>query len=59
MKVDDEVWTLVKKCGIPARTFGVVTEIDGEDIWVDGYIPADNDVPEDTICYKEDELEVT
>jgi hypothetical protein len=37
----------------------VVTEIDGDDIWVDVYIPADNDVPEDTICYKEDELEVT
>ena len=27
MKVDDEVWTLVKKCGIPARTFGVVTQV--------------------------------
>ena len=32
MKVDDEVWTLVKKCGIPARTFGVVTEIDGSHV---------------------------
>lgn len=40
MKVDDEVWTLVEKCGIPAKTFGVVVEVDGEDIWVDVYIPA-------------------
>ena len=59
MKVEDEVWTLVKKYDIPARTFGVVTEINGEGIWVDVYIPADNDVPEDTVCYREDELEVT
>ncbi len=34
-------------------------KVDGEDIWVDVYISADNDVPEDTVCYKEDELEKT
>ena len=58
MNVDDEVITKVSKDGIPAGTFGVVESIDEEGIWVDAYIPADADVPEDTVYYSENELEV-
>ena len=58
MIVDDEVITKVAKVGIPARSFGVVESIDEDGIWVDVYIPADADVPEDTVCYSEDELDV-
>lgn len=58
MKVDDEVITKVSRDGIPAGTFGVVESIDKEGIWVDVYIPADADIPEDTICYSEEELEI-
>lgn len=58
MVIDDEVITKVRKDGIPAGAWGVVSDIDEEGIWVDVYIPADADVPEDTVCYAEDELEV-
>ncbi len=58
LKPDDEVITKVAKNGIPAGTFGVVTEIENEDIWVDVYIPAEADVPEDTVRYYKNELEV-
>ena len=58
MKIEDEVITKVRKSGIPANTFGVVESIDDEGIWVDVYIPCDSDVPEDTILYQEDELEL-
>jgi hypothetical protein len=57
-EVEDEVITLVKKDGIRAGTFGIVESIDEEGIWVDVYIPADADIPEDTVCYFEDELEM-
>lgn len=56
MVVDDEVITKVRRDGIPAGTWGVVSDIDEEGIWVDVYIPAHSDVPEDTVCYTEDEL---
>ena len=36
----------------------LVESIDEDGIWVDVYIPADADIPEDTVCYDEDELEV-
>ena len=58
MQIDDEVITKVKKAGIPAGTWGVVESIDEEGIWVDVFIPADADIPEDTVCYSADELEV-
>lgn len=58
MKPEDEVITKVSRSGIPAGTFGVVESIDDEGIWVDVYIPADSDTPEDTILYQADELEV-
>ena len=32
IRVDDEVITKVSKAGIPAGTFGVVTEIENNDI---------------------------
>ena len=55
-KIDDEVTTKVKKDGIPAGAWGVVSDIDEEGIWVDVYIPMDADVPEDTILFQEEEL---
>ena len=56
-KPNDEVTTLVPKAGIPAGTFGVVESIDMNNyIWVDVYIPADSDIPEDTVRYRENEL---
>lgn len=58
MEPEDEVITKVSKCGIPAGTFGVVESVDDEGIWVEVYIPEDADVPEDTILYQADELEV-
>ena len=58
MVIDDEVITNVRKNGIPAGIFGVVESIDEDGIWVDIYIPADSDMPEDTVCYSEDELEL-
>ena len=58
MVVDDEVITKVRKDRIPAGTWGVVRDIDDEGIWVDVYIPADADIPEDTVCYGMDELEL-
>ena len=58
MVVDDEVITKVSKAGIPAGTFGVVESVDEDGIWVDVFIPADADIPEDTILYSEDELEL-
>ena len=58
MLVDDEVITKVLKDGVSAGTFGVVESIDEDGIWVDVFIPADADVPEDTVCYSEDELEL-
>ena len=58
IRVDDEVITKVSKAGIPAGTFGVVTEIENNDIWVDVYIPAEADVPEDTVRYLAEELQV-
>ena len=57
IRVDDEVITKVSKAGIPVGTFGVVTEIENNDIWVDVYIPADADVPEDTVRYFAEELQ--
>lgn len=58
IKIDDEVLTKVSKAGIPAGTWGIVSDIDDDGIWVDVYIPMDADVPENTIQYAEDELEV-
>ena len=58
MLVDDEVITKVAKYGIPAGTFGVVESIDEDGTWVDVFIPADADIPEGTVCYSEDELEL-
>ncbi len=58
IRVDDEVITKVSKAGIPAGTFGVVTKIENNDIWVDVYIPAEADVPEDTVRYLAEELQV-
>ena len=58
MVIDDEVITKVQKDGIPAGTWGVVSDIDDEGVWVDVFIPADADIPEDTVCYAEDELEL-
>ena len=58
MVIDDEVITKVEKSGIPAGTWGVISDIDEEGIWVDVFIPADADIPEDTVCYSEDELEL-
>lgn len=58
MVVDDEVITKAAKDVIPAGTYGVVESIDEEGIWVNVFIPADADVPEDTVCYSEDELDV-
>lgn len=58
MMPGDEVRTKVAEEGIPIGTFGVVESIDDEGIWVDVYIPDDADVPEDTVCYSEDELEL-
>ena len=58
IRVDDEVITKVSKAGIPAGTFGVITKIENNDIWVDVYIPAEADVPEDTVRYLAEELQV-
>ena len=58
MRSGDEVITKAEKAGIPAGTFGVVESIDKEGVWVDVYIPADSDIPEDTVWYAETELEV-
>ncbi len=58
VQVDDEVITKVSKAGIPAGTFGVVTEIENDDIWVDVYIPAEAYVPEDTVRYFAEELQI-
>ena len=58
IKIDDEVITKVEKVGIPAGTFGVVSEINDEGIWVDVHIPADADIPEDTVRYTGEELSV-
>ena len=58
IQVDDEVITKISKAGIPAGTFGIVTKIENEDIWVDVYIPAESDIPEDTIRYIAEELQV-
>ena len=56
LKTDDEVITKVSKDGIPAGTFGIVESVDEDGIWVDVYIPAEADVPEDTVLYAEEEL---
>ena len=58
MQPEDEVITLVRKAGIPAGTFGIVEEVEEDNIWVDVFIPADADTPEDTICYREEELQL-
>lgn len=57
MKPEDEVVTKVRKANIPVGTFGIVESVSKEGIWVDVYIPADADVPEDTVLYAEHELE--
>ena len=57
--VGDEVFTKVAKVDVPAGTFGVVDSVDGKDIWVAVYIPADDDVPYDYIRYDEDQIEPT
>ena len=56
-KVDDEVITKVTKGDVPSGTFGVVDSVEGKDIWVAVYIPADDDVPYDYIRYDEDQIE--
>lgn len=58
MKIEDEVITKVRKSGIPANTFGIIESIDNEGIQVDVYIPSDSDIPEDTVLYQKDELEL-
>ena len=58
MVVGDEVITKVSKAGIPKGTFGIVESVDKDGIWVDVFIPADADIPEDTILYFGDELEL-
>jgi len=58
IKIDDEVITKVAVEDIPAGTFGVVSEIDDEGIWVDVFIPMDDDLPYDTVLYSEDQLDV-
>lgn len=58
MKIDDEVITLVAKAGIPKGTFGVVDEVDGNEIWVAVFIPADADTPYDTVRYSPEELQL-
>ena len=55
--IDDEVLTKVTKADVPAGTFGVVDNIEGKDIWVAVYIPADDDTPYDIIRYDEDQIE--
>ena len=57
--VDDEVFTKVAKGEVPTGTFGVVDSIEGKDIWVAVYMPADDDTPYDYICYDEDQIELT
>ena len=56
VQAGDELFTRVRKDGIPKNTWGVVESIDDEGVWVDVYIPMDSDIPEDTVCYKPDEL---
>ena len=46
-KVDDEVITKVTKGDVPSGAFGVADSVEGKDIWVAVYIPADDDVPYD------------
>lgn len=58
MKAEDEVITKIRKSGIPSGTFGIVESVCSEGVWVDVYIPADADVPEDTVLYAENELEL-
>jgi len=58
IKLDDEVITKVDVEDIPAGTFGTVSDIDEDGIWVDVYIPADDDLPYDTVLYSEVQLEV-
>lgn len=58
IRMDEEVITKVAVEDIPAGTFGVVSEIDDEGIWVDVFIPADDDLPYDTVLYSEDQLDV-
>lgn len=58
-EIGDEVLTKVVKGDVPAGTFGVVDSIEGKDIWVAVYIPADDDVPYDYIRYEEDQIELT
>ena len=58
MKSEDEVITKIGKSGIPAGTFGIVESVCSEGVWVDVYLPADADVPEDTVLYAENELEL-
>jgi len=58
IKIDDEVITKVAVEDIPAGTFGMVSDIDEDGIWVDVFIPADDDLPYDTVLYSEDQLEV-
>ena len=59
MAIDDEVITKVEKEGIHAGTFGVVQDVDEDGVWVDVFIPADADIPEDTVYYRVEELEET
>ena len=58
MKIDDEVITLVAKAGIPKGTFGVVDEVDGNEIWIAVFIPADADTPYDIVRYSPEELQL-
>lgn len=50
--VEDEVITKVRRDGITAETYGIVESICSEGVWVDVYIPADADVPADTVLYE-------
>lgn len=58
MRAEDEVVTKIGKAGIPAGTLGIVESVCSEGVWVEVYIPADADVPEDTMLYAESELEL-
>ena len=58
MKIDDKVITLVDKHEVPKGTFGIVDSIEGKNIWVAVYIPANSDTPWDIMRYTEKELKL-
>lgn len=58
LNIHDEVITKVAVEDIPAGTFGVVSEVDDEGVWVDVFIPEDSDLPYDTVLYAEEDLKI-